>query len=82
MPLAIGAILFLASDMILAFRMFHGEFPLAGHAVWMTYGPAQMLIVYSIGARHQDGGIRTAASGRGHQDGGIGKMKTRGWFHT
>jgi YhhN family len=48
-PLAIGAVLFLASDMILAFRMFRGEFPLAAHAVWMTYGPAQMLIVYSIG---------------------------------
>jgi YhhN family len=61
-PLAIGAILFLASDMILAFRMFHGDFPLAGHAVWMTYGPAQMLIVYSIG---------TAASGAAP-----GRMKT------
>jgi hypothetical protein len=49
-PLAIGAVLFLISDLILAFRMFHGEFAMAGHAVWLTYGPAQMLIVYSIGA--------------------------------
>jgi uncharacterized membrane protein YhhN len=48
-PLAIGAILFLTSDMILAFRMFQGDFPLAPHAVWLTYGPAQMLIAYSIG---------------------------------
>jgi hypothetical protein len=47
--LAVGAILFLFSDLILAFRMFHGEFPLASHAVWLVYGPAQMLIVYSIG---------------------------------
>jgi len=48
--LAIGAVLFLASDLILAFRMFHGEFAGATHAVWLAYGPAQMLIVYSMGA--------------------------------
>ena len=48
--LATGAVLFLVSDLILAFRMFHGEFAGATHAVWLTYGPAQMLIVYSIGA--------------------------------
>jgi uncharacterized membrane protein YhhN len=47
--LATGAVLFLVSDLILAFRLFHGEFPMAGHAVWLTYGPGQMLIVYSIG---------------------------------
>jgi uncharacterized membrane protein YhhN len=47
--LAAGAVLFLVSDLILAFRLFHGEFPLAPHAVWLTYGPGQMLIVYSIG---------------------------------
>jgi YhhN family len=46
--LAIGGILFLASDLILAFEMFRGEFPHATHAVWLTYGPAQMLIVYSL----------------------------------
>jgi len=48
--LAAGAILFLISDMILAFELFHGIFPLAAHLVWLTYGPGQMLIVYSIGA--------------------------------
>jgi hypothetical protein len=47
--LAIGGILFLASDLILAFEMFRGTFPNATHAVWLTYGPAQMLIVYSLG---------------------------------
>jgi hypothetical protein len=54
--LAVGAVLFLVSDLILAFRLFHGEFPMASHAVWMTYGPGQMLIVYSIGqaARRND----------------------------
>jgi uncharacterized membrane protein YhhN len=54
-PLAAGAVLFLFSDLILAFRLFQGDFPMASHAVWMTYGPGQMLIVYSIG---------TAARGR------------------
>jgi uncharacterized membrane protein YhhN len=48
-PLAAGGVLFLASDLILAFEMFRGEFPHARHAVWLTYGPAQMLIVYSLG---------------------------------
>jgi uncharacterized membrane protein YhhN len=48
--LAAGAALFLISDLVLAFRLFHGEFPMATHAVWLTYGPGQMLIVYSIGA--------------------------------
>jgi len=47
--LAVGGIFFLSSDLILAFRMFRGEFPYATHAVWLTYGPAQMLIVYSLG---------------------------------
>lgn len=47
--LAVGGILFLCSDLILAFEMFRGTFPHATHAVWLTYGPAQMLIVYSLG---------------------------------
>ena len=49
-PLAIGAALFLLSDLILAGELFAGlDFPLIGDVVWLTYGPAQMLIVYSIG---------------------------------
>jgi len=47
--LAAGGILFLSSDLLLAFEMFRGSFPNATHAVWLTYGPAQMLIVYSLG---------------------------------
>ncbi|MEO8394630.1 MAG: lysoplasmalogenase [Chloroflexota bacterium] len=50
-PLAIGCALFLLSDLILAAELFAGlSFPLIGDVVWLTYGPAQMLIVYSIGA--------------------------------
>ena len=50
-PLAIGCALFLLSDLILAAQLFAGlSFPLIGDVVWLTYGPAQMLIVYSIGA--------------------------------
>jgi uncharacterized membrane protein YhhN len=47
-PLAIGAALFLASDLILAFGLFRGSFAYQSEAVWLTYGPGQMLIVFSI----------------------------------
>lgn len=48
-PLAIGAGLFLLSDLILAGEMFSGlNFRLIGDVIWLTYGPAQMLIVYSV----------------------------------
>ena len=48
-PLALGAALFLLSDLILAGEMFSGlSFPLIGDVIWLTYGPAQMLIVYSV----------------------------------
>jgi len=49
-PLAFGGALFLVSDLILAFRLFRGSFYMAGDAVWLTYGPGQMLIVFSIGS--------------------------------
>lgn len=49
-PLAVGAGLFLLSDLILAGEMFcEMSFRLIGDVIWLTYGPAQMLIVYSIG---------------------------------
>lgn len=47
-PLALGGALFLFSDLVLAWRLFHGDFYLVGDVVWLLYGPAQMLIVYSI----------------------------------
>lgn len=49
--LAVGAALFLFSDLILAARLFSGlRFRLIDDVVWLAYGPAQMLIVYSITA--------------------------------
>lgn len=48
-PLAVGGALFLTSDLVLAWELFQGSFDMAGDIVWLTYGPAQMLIVYSVG---------------------------------
>lgn len=51
LPLAVGAGLFLLSDLILAGELFAGlHFRYIGDLVWLTYGPAQMLIVYSVGS--------------------------------
>ncbi len=47
LALAAGGALFLASDLILAFGLFRGSFPHQTEAVWLTYGPGQMLIVFS-----------------------------------
>lgn len=45
--MALGAALFLLSDLILAGELFSGlRFRLIGDFVWLTYGPGQMLIVY------------------------------------
>ncbi len=50
-PMAIGAGLFLLSDLILAAQLFNDlQFPLIGDVVWLTYGPAQMLIVFAVNA--------------------------------
>jgi hypothetical protein len=47
-PLTIGALLFLVSDLILAKQIFNGtHFKGIGDVVWLTYGPGQMLIVVS-----------------------------------
>lgn len=49
LPLAIGATLFLLSDLLVAGERFGRLcFPHLGDAIWLTYGPAQMLIVYAI----------------------------------
>ena len=46
--LAVGAALFLISDLILAAQLFNGmSFFLIGDVIWLTYGPGQMLIVYA-----------------------------------
>lgn len=45
-PLTIGAALFLISDLLIAAELFSGiSFPLIGDVIWLTYGPAQALIV-------------------------------------
>lgn len=45
----LGAALFLASDLLLALQLFNGwHFRGIGDVVWLTYGPAQMLIVYGM----------------------------------
>lgn len=49
--LAIGAALFLFSDLVLAGELFAGyKFRSVGDVIWLTYGPGQMLIVYSVGS--------------------------------
>ena len=46
-PVAMGGGLFLLSDLILAARVFRNWHPfLVEDAIWLTYGPAQSLIVY------------------------------------
>jgi YhhN family len=53
-PAAIGGALFLLSDTILAAVLFkRSRFRLVHDFVWLTYGPAQMLIVYSVSAAIQ-----------------------------
>ncbi|HEU5099779.1 MAG TPA: lysoplasmalogenase [Roseiflexaceae bacterium] len=49
-PVAIGGGLFLASDMILASRLFRGtHFPQIGDVIWLTYISGQALIVGGMG---------------------------------
>ena len=48
MPLALGSVLFLVSDVFLGHRLFQGgKFLLVGDLVWMTYIVGQLLIVFS-----------------------------------
>lgn len=50
LPLALGTALFLLSDLILAAQLFNQRHvPLIGDVIWLTYGPGQMLIVYTLG---------------------------------
>lgn len=48
-PLVLGAALFLLSDTILGGEWFNDlQLPLIHDIIWLTYGPGQMLIVFSI----------------------------------
>jgi hypothetical protein len=52
-PLALGATLFLLSDLLLASALFgKSAMPLLHDFVWLLYGPGQMLIVYSAMLLH------------------------------
>jgi hypothetical protein len=58
-PFALGAALFLLSDLILAAQLFNNyrfERVHINDVVWLTYGPGQMLIVYSVGSALRVGG--------------------------
>ena len=47
--IAVGAALFLGSDLLLALQLFSGwHFKYIGDVVWLTYGPGQMLIVAGV----------------------------------
>jgi len=47
--MALGAVLFLLSDMLLALSIFRRPaWPWLGDAVWLSYSPGQMFIVYAI----------------------------------
>ncbi len=50
--LAVGAALFLLSDLILAVGMFRESVSHSTEWVWLTYGPGQMLIVFSVLSAH------------------------------
>lgn len=50
--LAVGAALFLLSDLILAVGMFRESLTRSIDWVWLTYGPGQMLIVFSVLSAH------------------------------
>lgn len=53
-PLALGAALFLFSDTLIGGNWFNDlDFPLIHDLIWLTYGPGQMLIVYSVGTAIQ-----------------------------
>ena len=48
LPLAIGGALFLLSDLLIALRLFqNSQQPRLNDLIWLTYGPAQMLIVFN-----------------------------------
>ena len=44
--MALGGVLFLASDILLAWQVFHASFPAIDELTWINYGGGEMLIVY------------------------------------
>jgi hypothetical protein len=48
--MALGGALFLASDILLAWQVFHASFPFIDELTWINYGGGEMLIVYGATA--------------------------------
>ncbi len=48
LAVAVGSMLFLFSDFVLATQSFRGSFPYATELCWASYGPGQMLIVFGM----------------------------------
>lgn len=44
--MALGGAMFLVSDILLAWQIFHGSFPGIDELTWINYGGGEMLIVY------------------------------------
>ena len=44
--MALGGAMFLVSDILLAWQVFHDPFPFIDELTWMNYGGGEMLIVY------------------------------------
>jgi uncharacterized membrane protein YhhN len=49
---AFGALLFIASDAMIAITKFRGPFPGNGQLIWITYYAAQVLILRGVGAAY------------------------------
>lgn len=48
LPFALGGALFLFSDLLIALRLFrHNQNPWLNDLIWLTYGPAQALIIFT-----------------------------------
>ena len=65
-PMAVGAALFLLSDLLLAVWIFHDWVFRPFDLVWLSYGPGQMLIVYGaiVMLRILDAGVAAGSLAR------------------
>ncbi len=61
--MALGGAMFLVSDILLAWQLFHGAFAGIDELTWVNYGGGEMLIVYGAIAgllRHASGAAAEA----------------------
>jgi len=50
---AFGALLFIASDAMIAIDKFHGHIPGGNQLIWITYYSAQLLILLGVESNHR-----------------------------